>query len=77
MAREARGIIALMDDPCRRVLNARAVPLLLLICMLVLCDSARAQVSLGSLLQDMVDLDSVARWPVPSFSLKQASSYDR
>lgn len=34
-------------------------------------------VTLQSLLQEMVDLDAVARLPAPAFSLKQASSHDR
>ncbi len=34
-------------------------------------------ITLESLLRDMVDRDVVARWPEPSFTVKQASSYDR
>jgi hypothetical protein len=39
--------------------------------------SARAMVSLESLLNEMVDFDAEARWPQPEFMGKQASSYDR
>lgn len=38
---------------------------------------AHGEVSLTSLLKDMVDFDAVARWPQPEFTCKQASSYDR
>ncbi|MCX7049589.1 MAG: DUF2961 domain-containing protein [Candidatus Sumerlaeota bacterium] len=34
-------------------------------------------ISMGSLLNEMTDRDAIARWPEPSFILKQASSYDR
>lgn len=34
-------------------------------------------ISLESLLQEMVDFDSMARWPVPFYTCRQASSYDR
>ncbi len=34
-------------------------------------------ITLESLLNDMIDRDAVARWPEPSFTAKQASSYDR
>ncbi len=34
-------------------------------------------ISLKSLLDEMVDHESVARWPHPEFMLKQASSYER
>ncbi len=38
----------------------------------------RAEViTLKSLLQEMTNTESVARWPVPEFNCKQASSYDR
>ncbi len=39
--------------------------------------SASAEVTLGSLLKEMVDYNAVARWPQPEFTMKQASSYDR
>jgi len=38
---------------------------------------APAQISVESLLQEMVDFDAVARWPHPEFTCLQASSYDR
>ena len=44
---------------------------------LLACVSARAEVSLESLLNEMVDFNAVARWPQPEFTCKQASSYDR
>jgi hypothetical protein len=34
-------------------------------------------VTLAGLLNEMVDYDSVARWPEPAFTVRQASSYDR
>ena len=34
-------------------------------------------VTLDSLLKEMVDVESIARWPQPEFTCKQASSYDR
>ena len=39
--------------------------------------STAAPVSLDSLLQEMLDVESIARWPQPEFTCKQASSYDR
>ncbi len=39
--------------------------------------SAQKTVSLHSLLTDILDLDAATRWPDPSYTLKQASSYDR
>ena len=38
---------------------------------------AAAPVTLDSLLQEMLDVESIARWPQPEFTCKQASSYDR
>lgn len=38
---------------------------------------AQGAVSLESLLAEMTDFSSVARWPQPEFTCKQASSYDR
>ena len=37
----------------------------------------RAAITIRSLLGEMVDYDSVARWPQPEFTVRQASSYDR
>ncbi|MFI5378827.1 MAG: glycoside hydrolase family 172 protein [Tepidisphaerales bacterium] len=34
-------------------------------------------ITLESLLNEMIDRDAVARWPEPSFTAKQTSSYDR
>jgi len=39
--------------------------------------AAEPVVTLQSLLAEMIDYDSVAYWPRPEFSCKQASSYDR
>jgi hypothetical protein len=39
--------------------------------------SVRADISVESLLREMVAYDAVARWPMPEFSCRQASSYDR
>lgn len=38
---------------------------------------ARADVTLASLLAELTDYASVARWPQPEFTCRQASSYDR
>ena len=58
--------------------------LFLVATLFLLCDSAlrssaqpSARVTLRSLLAEMVDPDSVARWPEPAFTTREASSYDR
>src|SRR5207249_41315 len=38
---------------------------------------AQQPISMRSLLAEMTDFTSVTRWPVPAYSEKQASSYDR
>jgi hypothetical protein len=49
------------------------------VCVAVLLTAVQAQgeVSLESLLKEMVTFDAVARWPDPEFVCQQASSYDR
>lgn len=37
----------------------------------------RAEITLDSLLQEMIDVTAIARWPQPEFTCQQASSYDR
>ncbi len=44
---------------------------------LLVAANARADVTLESLLAEMVDYAAVARWPQPEFTCRQASSYDR
>ena len=39
--------------------------------------AAASPVTLQSLLAEMVDREGVAKWPAPTCTLKQASSYDR
>jgi hypothetical protein len=39
--------------------------------------SAEQPVTMSSLLKEMVDVESNARWPQPEFTCRQASSYDR
>ncbi len=39
--------------------------------------AARADITLESLLGEMIDPAAVARWPQPEFTCRQASSYDR
>jgi hypothetical protein len=39
--------------------------------------ASAADVTLNSLLNEMTDFSSVARWPEPEFTSRQASSYDR
>jgi hypothetical protein len=54
------------------------VVLLLTAVMLTpLAATAAPPITLDSLLQEMVDAESIARWPQPEFTCKQASSYDR
>ncbi len=50
-----------------------------LFCLAILMTGiqARGEVSTQSLLEEMVNYDSVARWPQPEFNCKMASSYDR
>jgi hypothetical protein len=48
---------------------------LLFIGLLVSC--AQAEISLETLLKEMTDRESIARFPDPGFTLKQFSSYDR
>jgi hypothetical protein len=38
---------------------------------------AASEVTLQSLLAEMIDFDAVARWPAPAYTCRQASSYDR
>ena len=50
--------------------------------MCLLACEARAEadhpaVTIESLLGEMIDRDAMARWPAPTYSCKQASSYDR
>ena len=48
------------------------------ICIAGLCrGAARDTVTIVSLLKDMTDPEAVARYPVPAYTLAQASSYDR
>ncbi len=40
-------------------------------------DQGKMIVNLHALLEEMIDRQSVARWPKPAFTMRQASSYDR
>lgn len=55
----------------------RLFSILFILC--TLCGSGQNQqvISLHSLLSEMIDFNSVAKWPKPEFTLKQAGSYDR
>src|SRR5437016_127830 len=44
---------------------------------LCVCSYSQPSVSMRSLLAEMTDFASVCHWPVPAYSEKQASSYDR
>lgn len=55
-------------------MESRAIKLLF--CALLPC-AATAQVTIRTLLRDMTSFATVARYPSPTYSLKQASSYDR
>ena len=39
--------------------------------------TSRPAIHLESMLLDMIDRDAVARWPAPSYTCQQASSWDR
>lgn len=39
--------------------------------------AAQTNISLNTLLREMTDVDAVARWPQPTYTAMQASSYDR
>ena len=49
----------------------------LLISLVFLPAAVPAEVTLDSLLTEMVDFSAVARWPQPSYTCRQFSSYDR
>ena len=53
------------------------VLLLTAVLLAPLAATAAPPITLDSLLQEMVDAESIARWPQPEFTCKQASSYDR
>ena len=62
--------------------TARRLPLgfaliALLLACLPIATRAGTPVTLDSLLNEMVDVESIARWPAQEFTCKQASSYDR
>jgi hypothetical protein len=52
---------------------------LVCVALVTLCApfESRADVTLESLLREMTNTEALARWPVPEFTCKQASSYDR
>ncbi len=54
-----------------------AIPRLFVLMSLFLHATAWAQVTLDSLLTEMTDRSAIARLPVPSYTCKQFSSYDR
>ena len=64
-----------MDLPFRIIPSVLRIHFLTLITGL--CAQAGPSVSLDSLLNEMVDTESIARWPEQEFTCKQASSYDR
>lgn len=70
----------------RRIKVIRITARFLLVVLCVYCVSfvlaadvmtSGPAVNLKSLLEEMTDPDSVARWPEPAFTCKQSSSYDR
>lgn len=68
--------MTLSPESFRLPLWPRAASLIL--CSLLLSAAGgRGEVTLESLLKEMIDVSAVARWPEPEFSCKQASSYDR
>jgi len=52
-------------------------PLLAALLLTPLAAIAESPITLESLLHEMVDVESIARWPQAEFTCKQASSYDR
>lgn len=50
---------------------------LALLMSFVIASCSQKTVTISSLLEEMVDRESIARFPEPSFTLKQFSSYDR
>ncbi len=61
----------------RRELNNPITAFALAVAILIAPAFAAAEVTLHSLIEEMIDYDAVARWPQPEFTCKQASSYDR
>ncbi|HEY1789780.1 MAG TPA: hypothetical protein VGJ73_16650, partial [Verrucomicrobiae bacterium] len=59
--------------------DARAylVPPIWLVVWITIPFACSAEITLDSLLKEMTDSGAVARWPSPSFTLHQCSSYDR
>src|SRR5579859_1818340 len=51
----------------------------LLVCwsLIIAPVSVRGEITLESLLREMVNRDAIARWPQPEWTCRQASSYDR
>ncbi|RFM26770.1 glycoside hydrolase family 172 protein [Deminuibacter soli] len=51
----------------------------LLLCTCIICSAQTPPptITMGSLLQEMTDAETVTRYPSPAYTLKQASSYDR
>ena len=62
--------------PITKVMTAAGL-LALSICGFTSGFANQPVVSLQSLLEEMVNYDSVARWPDPAYTCRQASSYDR
>ncbi|MEI6234226.1 MAG: DUF2961 domain-containing protein [Planctomycetota bacterium] len=54
-----------------------AMLLIVALSLMPLEANAATTISFDSLLHEMVDVDSIARWPEAEFTCKQASSYDR
>lgn len=65
-----------MNTQRQNPVTSLMLPLQIMVLTVASCATA-ANVSLDSLLREMTDFSSVARWPSPPFSLHQCSSYDR
>lgn len=61
----------------RKLCVGKGIRIAMLGMVLFAIEPVRAEVTLNSLLEEMIDFGTVARWPQPEFTCSQASSYDR
>ncbi len=61
------------------IMTKHILRLMVIIAFFGLCNyaSAETEVNIQSLLDEMINRENVARWPQPSYTCKQVSSYDR
>ena len=58
-------------------MTTRMLALLIALLLAPLAVTAAPPITLDSVLQELVEVESIARWPQAEFTCKQASSYDR